>query len=268
MKTSVLLVFTVIALLVVTTNGCAPAPTPIPPTLTPSSTPTKTLTPTLTSTPTPTLTPTVTPTPSPSPFPTVEMAFRRITLNEFLPDLIVSIPISFEIPKEYVNASGPYDDPVWLPPDQVKIIQTGNPATNYFWGRYFFGGVGYDSSTDKFTNEINDMSDTTSLKEYESSGVTVTNVERKNIGAYPVLFVEAEIQVQDPASNKQVARKVNFVDIATLTGTNAVFVIFYSSLPINPAEDFTIWEHFKNSFEGTSVGPTPLPGITLIFATP
>jgi hypothetical protein len=269
MKTSVLLVFMVVTLLVVSSSGCAPAPTPVPPTLTPSSTPTLTLTPTVTLTPTPTATPTLTPTPSPSPLPTVAMDFKRVTLNEFLPNMIVSIPVSFEIPKEYVlDTSDPYSDPVWMPRVKGKISQTENPQTSYFWGRYFWGGIGYDPTTDEFTNEINSMNDTAMLKELESVGLIITNVERKNIGAYPVLFVEADAHYQDPTSNKPVVRKAHYVDIATLVGTNAVFVIFFSSLEMNPAEDYTIWEHFKNSFEGTSVGPTPLPGVTLIFATP
>lgn len=225
MKTLVLSVLS-FTLLVLIVSGCAPAPASIP-----------------------------------SPVP---IDFKRITLNEFNPDLIVSLPISFEIPKDYILTNIEFfsSSHFWMPADIAKVSQTKNekPDTSFLEAA-FTQNVGYDSVTDKFLNSINDMNDKKSIEEYKAAGATVNNVERVNVGEFPILILELDIPYGDTV------RKVHFVYIASLIETNVVMVRFYFSLPLNPSEDYIIWQHFRNSLEGKS-GARPTPLVPFITTTP
>lgn len=232
-------------LLVITMIGCAPAITPILPTFTPlpSSTPTITFTPTITSTPT------ITVTPSPLPSPTSSFDVKRVSLKEFIPDLLFDFPISFEIPQDYVLFSVPsdYGAYYWMPQTDGELFQKTEtkPRDTSFFRAKLSLNVGYDSQTDKFINTPNDINDTDLIQEIESQGIKVYRIERKNIGEYPILIMEIEVPYSETT------RMVNFAYIATLVDTNVLWISYYFTLPTNPEKDREIWNRFETSLERT-----------------
>lgn len=176
-----------LVLLVITTIGCAPAITPISPTFTPlpSHTPTIIFTPSFTSTPT------ITITPSPLPSPTASFDVKRVSLNEFIPDLLFEFPISLEIPQDYVLFSVPsdYGAYYWMPQTYGELLQKNETKprdTSFFLGKVSLN-VGYDVQTDKFIGAPNDANDKDILSAYESQGIKLNRLERKNIGEFPIL---------------------------------------------------------------------------------
>src|SRR5690349_3200641 len=87
-----------LALLTILLNGCAP----VLPSVLPTFTPMTTYPPTNTFTPVVIVTPTLTFTASPLPSSTAALGFKRVSINYFIPNLSFEIPVSFEIPQDYV----------------------------------------------------------------------------------------------------------------------------------------------------------------------
>jgi len=234
-----------LVLLVTTMIGCAPAITPISPTFTPlpSSTPTITFTPTFTSTPT------ITITPSPLPSPTASFDVKRVSLKEFIPDLLFEFPISLEIPQDYVLFSVPsdYGAYYWMPQTDGELLQkteTKPRDTSFFLGKLSLN-VGYDVQTDKFIGAPNDTNDKDILSAYESQGIKLNRLERKNIGEFPILILEFEVPYAETT------RLVNMVYLATLVDTNVLWITYYFTLPTNAEKDRAIWDRFETSLERT-----------------
>jgi hypothetical protein len=232
-----------LALLVITPIGCAPVVTPISPTFTPmpSSTPTITFTPTITSTPT------ITITPSPLPSPTASFDVKRVSLKEFIPDLLFDFPVSFEIPQDYVlfSAPGEYGAYYWMPQGNGELFQkteTKPRGISFFVGKPSLN-VGYDVRTDKFIGPPNDPHDKDIISIYESQGIKLNRVERKNLGEFPILILEFELPYAETT------RLVNMVYLATLVETNVLWITYYFTLPANPEKDRAIWERFEASLE-------------------
>lgn len=249
-------------------EGCATATATPTPTSTPLIAPTRAITTTATSAPTLTQTPTS--------ISTVPIDFQRVALNDFFPNLIVSMPLSMEIPKEYVifapkDTTPPY---YWGTPEDMEYVRA-NQNTNIlpllpdhaFFTALFSTNVGYDQKTDQFINTINDMSDTVTLQEYKAAGMKINDVEKRYIGEYPILIIEADVTYPDSATNTKLTRKINFVYVASLVETNVVLLYFDFSLTKDDPIAYTTWEHFKNSFERMQ-GTESIPLVPFITATP
>lgn len=138
---------------------------------------------------------------------------------------------------------------------------------NAFFNALFSTNVGYDQKNDQFINILNDMNDTAALQKYKSSGMKINDVERRYIGEYPILIIEADVTYPDTATNTKLTRKINFVYVASLVETNVVLLYFDFALTGENPKTHDIWEHFKNSFERTQ-GIESIPPVPFITATP
>ena len=224
----------ILVLLAVIGNACASTSTPAVPTSTvmPFSTLAFTFTPTSTSTPTFTITPLPSSTASPG--------FQRISLKSFVPLLSVDLPISVEIPQDYVTCNLGSLDTTWWGPPQC------DPDTTSFFLAYSPINGQYDYHTDKFIGVPNDINDDL-ISKYEQFGEKINRVERRNIGEFPVLILELEL-VNQPGP-EALRYLVNWVLIATHADTEVVKIEYYfPSLTISEKEA-AVWKHFESSLE-------------------
>lgn len=232
-----------LVLLTVMLIGCTPVLTSILPTFTPmlSSSPT------ITYTPIPTSTLTLTPTPPPLPSSTASFGSKRVSIKEFIPNLSFDVPISLEIPKDFVLCQFPdsFDTYFWASQNCEGYFRPQN--TSYFQAK-LAPNVTYESQIDRFINVPNDFNDKDIMSFLESIGVKLNRIERKNIGEFPVLILELGLPYEDESEVVK-TQLVNRVYIATLVDTNVLWIDYYFYLPTDFEKESSIWDHFESSFE-------------------
>lgn len=87
-----------------------------------------------------------------------ETKFKRVTFDEFFAKQVVSLPLSLEIPAQYVHAEGLVVPPTysyWMKANEVKAAAKSQdlPAkTGYIYGK-LSPNEGFDQKTGKFTSE-------------------------------------------------------------------------------------------------------------------
>jgi hypothetical protein len=209
-----------LALLAVMVSGCAPAIAPALPTFTPM----------------------------PSSLPTTSFDVKRVPVREFIPNLLFEIPISFEVPQDYVLFEFPdiyHDTYFWMPQQYEGVFRPKD--TSYFQAK-LAPNVTYDSQSDKFINVPNDVNDEDIIWLLESDGAKLNRIERKKIGEFPILILELELSDEERPEVAK-TRLVNRIYVATLVDTNVLWIDYYFSLPANQQKELAIWERFESSFE-------------------
>ena len=228
-----------LGILTVMLIACAPVITSIAPTLTPMLSPTPTITYTLVATSTVTLTPI----PSPLPSSTASFGFKRVSVKEFIPNLSLDVPISFEVPKDFVPCSDYFDTYFW---SSQKCEGPFRPQNTSYFQAKLAPNVTYDSQIDKFIHTPNDFNDSDMMFLLESTGAKLTRIERKNIGEFPVLILELKLPyAEEPGETRM--QMVNRAYIATLIDTNVLWIDYYFYTDFE--NESLIWKHFESSFE-------------------
>jgi hypothetical protein len=163
-----------------------------------------------------------------------------------MPNLSPEIPISFEIPQDYVwdQFPGAGDTFFWMPQKYISVFR--HEDTSHFEAK--LARSTYDSQTDRFSNLPNDFNDEDIIGLYEHEGAKLNRIERKNIGEFPILILELELSYETAPGvvNNQ---RVNRVFIATLVDTNVLWIDYYFSSPARLEQESAIWERFESSFE-------------------
>jgi hypothetical protein len=185
-------------------------------------------------------------TPAPLPSSTASLGFKRVSIQEFIPNLSFDVPISFEIPDDFISCQFP-DNPdsyFWTPQKCEGYFRPRN--TSYFQAK--LAPSKYESQSDRFTNVPNDTSDVEIIALFESQGAKLSRIERKNIGEFPVLILELEWAYEETPGVAK-THVVKRIFIATLVDTNVLWIDYYFDLPTNLEKDSAVWEHFEASIE-------------------
>jgi len=108
-----------------------------------------------------------------------------VSCKQFFADQVVSLPLNFNIPKQYVHAKGieaPFTYSYWMRPEDVdRSRDTGSlPAKHgYLFGKLTLN-VGYNQATKTFSLEEKFKT------EYEENGFKVISYKKHHVGGYPV----------------------------------------------------------------------------------
>jgi hypothetical protein len=188
-------------------------------------------------------------TPSPTPAMTADATdFRRVALNEFVPDLLYEFPISLEIPGDFArfdieNSSGRY---IWMRPaqgqDPTFPAEFDKPDTAYFVVGLSLN-VGYGADTDRFIGMPDSIEELQAS--VEAQGIQVRRLERKDLRDFPVLILESEA----PYGGR--TRTVVTTYLATGIETNTLLIQFYFATGPETPEDRAVWERFESSLVQT-----------------
>lgn len=231
-----------IAVLIAVSVNCATLSTPEP-TSTPAASatppPTKTNTPippTATNNPTPTFTATPI-------LPTPDISFRKIRLSDFHGNLLFDFPISLEIPREYARVT---DAPIWMPKQYTNQFDGQVPIEADFLRVMTTTNVGYDAETNTFIGVPYTEQE---KKDYEEQvNGKITFIEQREIGGFPIVIIETS-DINHP--NLEGYTKVNILYLATLIGTNTIFISTFSS-PENFLRNEYIWARLISSLSPTN----------------
>src|SRR5258706_1588527 len=165
------------------------------------------------------------------------------------PNLSFEVPISFEIPQDYVWCQTPDDNNTYFWTSQGCGSFFPPKDTSYFQARLNPAGVSYDFQNDKSIGIPNNTDDLKDISLFlDETGAKIHRMERKNIGGFPMLISEWELSYVDTDEVTKTTR-VNRILIAPLVDTNVIWIQFDFALPTNLEKDIPIWEHFESSFE-------------------
>lgn len=140
--------------------------------------------------------------------------FKRLSIDAFYDSAVVPLPLSIEIPAEYVHAPDlpvPLTYSYWMRPADVQQAAQGSlPADNgYVYGKVSLD-VAYDAARDSFGDEDLEA-------QLAAAGARLSGKKRHKVARYPTLVM------QITASNGNV---VCAMYIATLVSTNVLYIAY------------------------------------------
>ena len=161
-----------------------------------------------------------------------------MTLTEFFAGGIEGIPLSIEIPTQYVHAKGLDVAPhysYWMRPEDVKAaVETQDlPKKNgYVYGKVSLD-MAYDAGKGKFSNEDKFK------PEMKKAGFTFLELNRRKVNGYPILSFMAK---------DKKGHLVNAMYVAALVDTNVICIAYQS--PENDLKTAqSVWKHIVASLE-------------------
>ncbi len=173
-----------------------------------------------------------------TPEPVSVQEYKRVSLDEFFAGQIVSIPLSFEIPAQYVHATR-LKEPVaysyWMQSNEVAgVVRSDNlpVKTGYLYGKVSMN-VGFDQRKGKFSDE--DAFEGQLAK----AGMTLVEQKRFEVNGYPVWSLI--VRQKD-------GKVIYSMYIAMLIESNALYIVYRP--PTNDlATGRAAWNRFISSIE-------------------
>lgn len=166
----------------------------------------------------------------------VTPAWQRVGLDSFFGGLTVPVPLSINLPGNYVAASGinaPVSHTYWMSPEDVALTRmTGKlpPSAGYIFGN-MAPGVRYDRASGKFSGE-DEM-----VQQLSAAGIRLLDRKRWLAQGRPVLAVEAL------GSD---GREVQVIYIATLQEGYCLYIMLRPPAG-NPARATELWQQVAQS---------------------
>jgi hypothetical protein len=111
--------------------------------------------------------------------------FKKVTFDEFFAGQVASIPLSLEIPSQYVHAEGlkiPFSYSYWMRAEEVAAAAKSQDLpkkTGYVYGK-LTPNEGFDKKKGKFTSEDNFQS------QLAQAGMKVIEKKRFDANGFPV----------------------------------------------------------------------------------
>ena len=183
-------------------------------------------------------------------------AARTITLAEGSCNTVPAIPLSFDIPADYVTRAPASRKPslgcFWgLPADldramkDPKGVDFSAIQKGIFWARPP-GNVGFDRAKNQFF-DARGADEAAMKRQFERAGAKNAFMKRGAAGAYATLEFTGDV----PAGPNHKAGRLSMIYIATGNGTNTILVNYHRPSRPTPADD-AVWQQFVSSIRSTA----------------
>ena len=170
--------------------------------------------------------------------PASAQTYKKLTLAEFFAGEIEAIPLSIEIPSQYVHAEGLDVEATysyWMRTEDVAAaVKTQDlPKKNgYIYGKVSLD-MAYDADKGKFANEAKFEA------EMKKAGFKFLELKRQKINGHPILSFMAK---------DKKGHLVNAMYVATLVDTNVIYIAYQS--PENDLKTAqSVWKHILASLK-------------------
>jgi hypothetical protein len=160
-----------------------------------------------------------------------------VPFDEFFAGQVAHLPLSLEIPAQYVFAKGlrvPFSYTYWMQQSEIAVAAKSQDLptkTGYIYGKISLD-VGYDRLSDRFTGEDGMQT------KLNQSGLDLLEMKRVTVGIYPILSVVSRA--------RSTGNIVCAMYVGTLIDTNVLYIA-YRPPENNLTRGSEIWRHILES---------------------